>query len=76
MHSHSEKSTTCAQKAVILQKLSLDELQSKGKWRGVGESLSKGTVAHACIFINCFGVAASKKLEEGTLPHRDPKQAA
>ena len=47
----------------------------KGKWRGVGESLSKGAVAHACIFIICFGVAASKKLEEGTLPQRDPKQA-
>ena len=41
----------------------------------MGESLSKGTVAHACIFIICFGVAASKKLEEGTLGQRDPKQA-
>ena len=41
----------------------------------MGESLSKGAVAHACIFINCFGVAASKKLEEGTLGQRDPKQA-
>ena len=41
----------------------------------MGESLSKGAVAHPCIFINCFGVAASKKLEEGTLGQRDPKQA-
>ena len=41
----------------------------------MGESLSKGAVAHACIFIICFGVAASKKLEEDTLGQPDPKQA-
>ena len=27
---------------------------AKGKWRGVGESLSKGTVARACIFITVW----------------------